>query len=99
MRKAGQEDCYCIFKEDVQTSQNARKSHPRALKISRRKVIRKEMTTRSKEDSRRERSNNFQAFVILTLETLLGSCSRKYKGPREWYEKELEVLIGETQYE
>ncbi|PIN99475.1 hypothetical protein AB205_0198000 [Aquarana catesbeiana] len=32
---------------------------------------------RSKEDSRRERSSNFQAFIRMALETLLGSCRRK----------------------
>lgn len=34
------------------------------------------------QDSRRERSNNFQAFVKMALETLLGSCRRKHGGPR-----------------
>ncbi|KAL7884615.1 hypothetical protein AOLI_G00073850 [Acnodon oligacanthus] len=57
-------------------------SNLRVLRSSRRKVIRKEMTIRSKEDSRRERSSNFQAFVKMALETLLGSCRRKYGGPR-----------------
>jgi hypothetical protein len=33
------------------------------------------------QDSRRERSNNFQAFVKMALETLLGSCRRKHGGP------------------
>ncbi|CAL8275633.1 unnamed protein product [Boreogadus saida] len=33
-------------------------------------------------DSRRERSNNFQAFVKMALETLLGSCRRKHAGPQ-----------------
>ncbi|KAM9325869.1 uncharacterized protein PAF06_002019 isoform 3-T3 [Gastrophryne carolinensis] len=32
---------------------------------------------KSKEDSRRERSSNFQAFMRTALETLLGSCRRK----------------------
>ncbi len=36
----------------------------------------------SSQDSRRERSNNFQAFVKMALETLLGSCRRKHGGPR-----------------
>lgn len=34
------------------------------------------------QDSRRERSNNFQAFVKMALETLLGSCRRKHGAPR-----------------
>lgn len=34
------------------------------------------------QDSRRERSSNFQAFVKMALETLLGSCRRKHGGPR-----------------
>lgn len=110
------------------------RSNLRVLKSSRRKVIRKETITRSKEvniymksnfvcfpkasglmlsgglsltpsvemkcrdgcvpsegiylcfipsqDSRRERSSNFQAFVKMALETLLGSCRRKHGGPR-----------------
>ncbi|CAG6021766.1 unnamed protein product [Menidia menidia] len=57
-------------------------SNLRVLKNSRRKLIRKEMMARSKEDSRRERSNNFQAFVKMALETLLGSCRHKHGGPR-----------------
>ncbi|KAL3974775.1 splicing factor 3B subunit 1 [Sarotherodon galilaeus] len=78
--------------EDSQNARNKRlvisrtrsqlPSNLRVLKSSRRKVIRKEMITRSKEDSRRERSNNFQAFVKMALETLLGSCRRKHGGPR-----------------
>ncbi|KAF3861005.1 hypothetical protein F7725_001260, partial [Dissostichus mawsoni] len=56
-------------------------SNLRVLKSSRRKLIRKEIL-RSKEDSRRERSNNFQAFVKMALETLLGSCRRKHGGAR-----------------
>ncbi|KAG8546988.1 hypothetical protein GDO81_029351, partial [Engystomops pustulosus] len=38
---------------------------------------RKKHMLRSKEDSRRERSSNFQAFVRMAMETLLGSCRRK----------------------
>ncbi|XP_077140261.1 uncharacterized protein LOC143805181 isoform X1 [Ranitomeya variabilis] len=38
---------------------------------------RKKHMLRSKEDSRRERSGNFQSFVRMALETLLGSCRRK----------------------
>lgn len=34
------------------------------------------------QDSRRERSSNFQAFVKMALETLLGSCRRKHGGPQ-----------------
>lgn len=34
------------------------------------------------QDSQRERNSNFQAFVKLALETLLGSCRRKHEGPR-----------------
>ncbi|KAA0714383.1 hypothetical protein E1301_Tti016606 [Triplophysa tibetana] len=33
------------------------------------------------QESRRERSNSFHAFVKLALETLLGSCRRKHGNP------------------
>ncbi|TWW57048.1 uncharacterized protein [Takifugu rubripes] len=72
----------CQERKVISRTRSQLPSNLRVLKSSRRKVIRKEMTTRSKEDSRRERSNNFQAFVKMALETLLGSCRRKHGGPR-----------------
>ncbi|TRY86412.1 hypothetical protein DNTS_004193 [Danionella cerebrum] len=72
----------CLEQKVTRRTRNLPPSHLRVLRSSRRKVIRKEMTAKSKEDSRRERSSNFQAFVKLALETLLGSCRRKHGGPR-----------------
>ncbi|CAJ1084677.1 hypothetical protein D4764_08G0010350 [Xyrichtys novacula] len=72
----------CQERKVISRTRSQLPSNLRVLKNSRRKVIRKEMITRSKEDSRRERSNNFQAFVKMALETLLGSCRRKHGGPR-----------------
>ncbi|KAM8753957.1 uncharacterized protein AB9X84_010937 [Acanthopagrus schlegelii] len=72
----------CQERKVISRTRSQLPSNLRVLKSSRRKVIRKEMITRSKEDSRRERSNNFQAFVKMALETLLGSCRRKHGGPR-----------------
>ncbi|CAL9703420.1 unnamed protein product [Knipowitschia caucasica] len=72
----------CQEQKVISRTRSQLPSHLRVLKSSRRKLIRKEMIARSKEDSRRERSNNFQAFVKMALETLLGSCRRKHGGPR-----------------
>ncbi|CAL8256666.1 unnamed protein product [Gadus morhua 'NCC'] len=72
----------CQEQKVINRTRSQLPSNLRVLRSSRRKVIRKEMITRSKEDSRRERSNNFQAFVKMALETLLGSCRRKHAGPQ-----------------
>ncbi|CAM4718914.1 unnamed protein product [Leuciscus chuanchicus] len=45
------------------------------------------------QDSQRERNSNFQAFVKLALETLLGSCRRKHEGPRG-LNNAADLLIG-----
>ncbi|KAI7797925.1 hypothetical protein IRJ41_021183, partial [Triplophysa rosa] len=56
-------------------------SNLRVLRNSRRKAIRKEMTPKSKEESRRERSNNFQAFVKLALETPGPLSTQTWRSP------------------
>ncbi|KAM4737543.1 uncharacterized protein FYW61_004979 [Anableps anableps] len=72
----------CQERKVISRTRSQLPSNLRVLKNSRKKVIRKEMITRNKEDSRRERSNNFQAFVKMALETLLGTCRRKHGGPQ-----------------
>ncbi|KAK7136306.1 hypothetical protein R3I94_014828 [Phoxinus phoxinus] len=83
----------CLDQKVTRRIRNPLPSNLRVLRSSRRKMIRKEMTPKSKEDSQREKSNNFQAFVKLALETLLGSCRHKHEGPRG-LNNAADLLIG-----